>query len=123
MKGILSLSIILFISLFCIPASAEDGLTPENTVILSNETDESFCRDFSSLLKRLRPEWVILDSEEVPESVRDRNLIIIGELDAEYTGTIINEFLTQEEADYIRDVGGLQLGLQPGKWRKSHYLR
>jgi len=101
MKGILSLSIILVISLLNVPA--EDELTPENTIILSNETDASFCKDFSVLLKRVRPEWVILDSAEVPESVRDRNLIIIGELDAEYTGHIIKELLTQKEIDHIQD--------------------
>jgi len=104
MKGILSLTIILLISLLYLPASAENGeLTPENTVILSNETDESFCRDFSVLLKRVRPEWVILDSAVIPESARDKNLIIIGEVDAEYTGAVIKEFLTQEEEEYIRD--------------------
>ena len=101
MKGILSLSIILVISLLYVPA--EDELTPENTVILSNETDASFCKDFSVLLRRVRPEWVILDTAEVPEQVRDRNLIIIGELDAEYTGHIIKEFLTQKETDYIQE--------------------
>jgi len=101
MKGILSLSIILVISLLNVPA--EDELTPENTIILSNETDASFCKDFSVLLKRVRPEWVILDTAEVPESVRDRNLIIIGELDAEYTGHIIKELLTQKEIDHIQD--------------------
>ncbi len=102
MKGILSLSIVLVISLLYVPAN-EDELTPENTVILSNETDESFCKDFSVLLQRVRPEWVVLDSAVVPESVRDRNLIIVGGLDAEYTGVIIKEFLTQEEIDYIQD--------------------
>ncbi len=102
MKGILSLSVVLVVSLFCLPAAENGGLTPENTVICSNETDESFCRDFSVLLGRVRPEWVILDSAEIPESVRERNLIIIGELDAEYTGDIIREVIAQEEANYIR---------------------
>lgn len=104
MKRILSLSVVLLVSLLCVPAATETyELKPENTVILSNETDESFCRDFSVLLKRLKPEWVILDTSEVPESVRERNLIIIGELDAEYTGDVIKEFLTPEEEEYIRD--------------------
>ena len=102
MKGILSLSIVLVISLLYIPAN-EGELKPENTVILSNETDESFCRDFSVLLQRVRPEWVVLDSAVIPESVKDRNLIIIGELDSEYTGEIITEMITQKEADYIQD--------------------
>jgi len=102
MKGIVSLSIVLVISLLYIPAN-EGELTPENTVILSNETDESFCKDFSVLLQRVRPEWVVLDSAVIPESVRDRNLIIVGGPDSEYTGVIIKEFLTQEEIEYIQD--------------------
>ncbi|MBU7018843.1 MAG: hypothetical protein HXS44_15140 [Theionarchaea archaeon] len=104
MKGVLILSVIMLVSFFYVPESTENGeLTPENTVILSNETDASFLRDFSVILKRLRSEWIILESAEVPESVRDRNLIIIGELDAVYTGALIREFLTQEEIDYIED--------------------
>ena len=69
-------------------------LTPENTVILSNETDGSFCRDFSVLLKGLRLEWVTLDTAEVPESVRDKNLIIVGRLNSEYTGDMITELIS-----------------------------
>ncbi|MFQ5820471.1 MAG: S41 family peptidase [Candidatus Heimdallarchaeota archaeon] len=83
--------------------SASTEMIPENTVILSNETDEAFYKDFSVLLRRVRPEWILLDAAEVPESVRDKNLIIIGELDSEYTGTIITEFLTQEELEYIQE--------------------
>ena len=83
--------------------SASTEMIPENTVILSNETDEAFYKDFSVLLRRVRPEWILLDAAEVPESVRDKNLIIIGELDSEYTGTIITELLTQEELEYIRE--------------------
>ena len=104
MKGALILSVILILSSLYVSESTENReFTPENTVILSNETDASFCRDFSVILRRVRHEWVILENAEVPESVRDRNLIIIGELDAEYTGAIIREFLSQEEADYIED--------------------
>lgn len=96
------LTVIVLGSLLYVPVPAEHELTPENTVILSNETDESFCRDFSILLRRVQPEWFILDTAEMPESVRDKNLIIIGELDADYTGAIIQELL-QEEADSIRN--------------------
>lgn len=103
MKRIFFLVILLF-SLLCVPISTgNDELAPENTVILSNETDASFCRDFSVLLRRLRPEWIILDSTVVPESVQDKNLIIIGGPDAEYTGVIIEDFLTQKEVDSISD--------------------
>jgi len=48
--------------------SASTEMIPENTVILSNETDEAFCKDFSVLLRRVRPEWILLDAAEVPES-------------------------------------------------------
>jgi len=93
----------LFIAASLVPLSAQSSsVSPENTVILSNETDESFCKDFSVLLRRVRPEWIVLENVEVPEPVRDMNLIIIGELDAEYTGSIIKELLTQEEEEYIR---------------------
>jgi hypothetical protein len=103
MKRIEVFLVILVGSLLSLPVSASPELTPENTVILSNETDQSFCKDFSVLLDRLRPEWVILDSAEIPELVQDKNLIIIGELDAEYTGVIITELLTQEEITHIRE--------------------
>ena len=84
MKGILYISVVLLVSLLYVPASTEvNDITPENTVILSNQTDESFCKDFSVLLRRLTPEWIVLESPSIPEAVKDRNLIIIGELDAE----------------------------------------
>ena len=103
MKGItLSLALLIFLSF--LPVSTEiNDLTPENTVILSNQTDESFCRDFSVILKRVTPEWSILKSAEIPDSIKDKNLIIIGEIDAEYTGNIIQKTITPEEADFIRD--------------------
>lgn len=103
MKGIF-LSVILVISLFPVAGLSEDSTaTPENTVILSNETDESFCKDFSVLLRRLKPEWIVLDNAGVPESVREKNLIILGGLHSEYTGNIIKEFLSHEEVDHIQD--------------------
>jgi hypothetical protein len=84
-------------------------------VILSNETDASFCRDFSILLDRVRCEWVVLDRVDIPAHVRDNNLIIIGGLDAEYTGDIIKEFLTQKEVDYIQD-GHYSILLKDNPW-------
>jgi hypothetical protein len=84
-------------------------------VILSNETDASFCRDFSILLDRVRCEWVVLDRVDIPVHVRDNNLIIIGGLDAEYTGDIIKTFLTQEEVDYIQN-GHYSILLKDNPW-------
>ncbi len=77
--------------------SAEPGdVTPENTVILANQTDARFSLDFSVLLSQLRLEWVILDSAVLPESVMDKNLILMGHPDAENTGEIIRGILTLE---------------------------
>ncbi|MBU7001755.1 MAG: hypothetical protein HXS51_13390 [Theionarchaea archaeon] len=104
MRKISPILIILAFSLFCVPASVEDDeLGPENTVIISNDTDESFCRDFSVLLRRVKPEWVIVNTGEVPERIQDKNLIIIGGLDADYTGEIIAGMITREERDHIQD--------------------
>ncbi|MBU7023160.1 MAG: hypothetical protein HXS40_03250 [Theionarchaea archaeon] len=104
MKRISPILIILVFSLSCVPASVGNNeVVPENTVIISNETDESFCRDFSVLLRRVKPEWVIVNTGEVPERTRDKNLIIIGGLDAVYTGEIITGMITQEERDHIQN--------------------
>lgn len=98
------------------------GLTPENIVILSNETDASFCRDFSVPLKSLRVEWVVLDTAEVPESARDKHLIIVGRPDAEYTGDIINTLITQEEADYIRQEGHYSILEKDNPWHDNRII-
>ncbi|MBU7015433.1 MAG: hypothetical protein HXS43_11460 [Theionarchaea archaeon] len=104
MRQISPILIILAFSLSCVPGSAEDSeVVPGNTVIISNETDESFCTDFSVLLRRVKPEWIIVNAGEVPECAQDKNLIIIGGLDAEYTGEIIAEMITREERDHIQD--------------------
>ncbi len=97
-------------------------LTPENTVILSNETDGSFCRDFSVLLKGLRLEWVTLDTAEVPESARDKNLIIVGRLNAEYTGDMITELILQEEVDYIRQDGHYSVLEKDSPWNDNRII-
>ncbi len=101
--------------------SASTDMIPENTVILSNETDEAFCKDFSVLLWRVRPEWILLAAAEVPVSVRDKNLIIIGELDSEYTGTIIMELLTQEELEYIRE-GHYSVLKKESPWTAERFI-
>ncbi|MGB2895042.1 MAG: S41 family peptidase, partial [Anaerolineales bacterium] len=83
--------------------AAEPGdVTPENTVILANQTDARFSQDFSLLLSQLRLEWVILDGPVSPESVWDKNLILLGHPDAAYTGEIIRGILTPEEIEMLR---------------------
>ncbi|HUW10958.1 MAG TPA: hypothetical protein VM537_14605, partial [Anaerolineae bacterium] len=61
-------------------------LTPDNTAILSNAADRTFCRDFSPRLKRMHGHWHTLERAEVPVELRDRNLIIVGRTEAEHTG-------------------------------------
>jgi len=78
------------------------NLMPGNTVILANESDSQFSRDFSGLLKHLRLEWVVLDSAAVPDSIQDKNLILLGHPDAEYTGDVIRGMLTSEEIESLR---------------------
>ena len=78
------------------------NLLPNNTVIIANEMDARFSQDFSLLLRQLRLEWIILDGTVFPESVRDKNLILMGYPDAAYTGEIIREILTAEEIDMLR---------------------
>jgi len=82
--------------------SEPGNLLPKNTIIIANEMDARFSQDFSLLLKQLRLEWVILDGTVLPESVRDKNLILIGHPDAAYTGEIIRGILTAEEIDILR---------------------
>jgi len=83
--------------------AAEPGdVTPENTVILANQTDARFSQDFSLLLRQLRLEWVILEGTVLPESVKDKNLILLGHPDDAVTGEIIRGILTAEEIEMLR---------------------
>lgn len=58
------------------------------------------------LLKHLRLEWVVVDSPAVPESVVDKNLILLGRLDAAHTGEIMRGMMTAEEIRTIRAAVG-----------------
>ena len=88
----------------CLQKPPEE-LTPENTVILANQTDARFSQDYSVLLKSLRLEWAVVDSATVPDAVKDKNLILLGRLDAAYTGEIMRSMLTAEEIETIRAAG------------------
>ncbi len=87
---------------FQVHAAGLDDMTPENTVILANQTDARFIQDFSWLLRQLRLEWVILDDTVLPESVWEKNVILIGHPDAAYSGEIIRGVLTVEEIEMLR---------------------
>lgn len=78
------------------------NLTPENTVILANSMDARFSQDFSVQLKHLRLEWIVLDSTVVPDSIQDKNLVVLGHTDAEYTGDLIRGMLTAEEIESLQ---------------------
>jgi hypothetical protein len=80
-------------------------LTPENTVVLANEIDARFSRDFSVLLESLRLEWVIVNSATVPDSIKDRNLVLVGRLDAAHTGEILRSMLAEDEVETVRAAG------------------
>jgi len=99
--------------------------TPENTVIVANQTDARFSQDFSVLLKSLRLEWNIVDSATMPGSVKDKNLILLGRLDAAYTGKTIRSVLTADEIETIRGAGdGHVLLVKASPWAegRSVYL-
>ncbi|MCP4541416.1 MAG: hypothetical protein GY832_30165 [Chloroflexi bacterium] len=78
------------------------NLTPENTVILANSMDARFSQDFSVLLKHLRLEWIVLDSTVMPDSIQDKNLVVLGHPDAEYIGDLIRGMLTPEEIESLQ---------------------
>ncbi|MEA2080421.1 MAG: hypothetical protein U9P00_11300, partial [Pseudomonadota bacterium] len=88
------------------------NLLPNNTIIIANEMDARFSQDFSLLLRQLRLEWVILDGTVLPESVWDKNLILMGHPDAAYTGEIIRGILTAEEIDMLRAAADLHVVIQ-----------
>jgi hypothetical protein len=85
---------------------------PDNTVILANQVDARFGRDYSMLLKHLRLEWVVLDSAAVPDAVKDKNLILLGRLDAAYTGEIMRGMMTAEEIETLRAAAGKPVVLE-----------
>ena len=84
------ISILLLISVLSseYALSGDTGVTPFNTVILSNETDGDFCKDFSVILDRLTLDWVYLKTPDIPDKIKDKNLIILGGPDAPCTGIL-----------------------------------
>jgi hypothetical protein len=77
-------------------------LTTSNTVIVSNKFDALFSQDFSVLLKHLRLKWIVLDSAAVPDSIQDKNLILLGHPVSEFAGTVIRGMLSEEEIENIQ---------------------
>jgi hypothetical protein len=94
----------------CLHKPAEEP-TPENTVILANRTDARFSQDYSVLLRSLRLEWVIADSAAVPDSAKDKNLILLARVNAAYTGEMMRSMLTAEEIETIGAAGNESVAL------------
>ena len=80
-----------------------DNPKPQNTVILTTEMDARFSQDFSSLLKYLRLDWVVLNSSKVPDALHDMNLIFLGHPDDGFIGVVMEEILTGEEIKTIQN--------------------
>ncbi len=62
-------------------------------------------RDSSTLLKYLRLKCVIIDSPTVSDAVQDKNLILLGCLDAIHTSEIMRGLMTAEDMEMIRTAG------------------
>ena len=88
--------LLLFLSLAA-PAHARQpslaSLTPEETLIAANQSDAALCRDFSPLLKRLRVAWQLLDEAVLPAPAHDKHLLLIGTLQSDASGPLIQEAL------------------------------
>lgn len=100
-----------------------DNVLPQNTVIVANPMDARFSRDYSYLLKHLRLEWIILDGATVPESIHDKNLVLLGHPDSAYTGELIQGLLTAEEIDTLRSTPDQQVILEKeSPWRDDRSI-
>ena len=81
-------------------------VTLDEFVILSNDTDAAFCRDFSTSLKWSAIDWVILEKPAFPEGIKDKHVLLIGGPHSKYSWDLIEELTTQEERDLILGQGG-----------------
>jgi len=104
---------------FQIQAGIENELTISNTIIISNKTDGLFCKNFSPFLKRISLDWVFLESTEIPENVKTRNVIIIGGPDAGYTRKMVRNLLEDREAQYLREDGHYLVLRKENPWDDS----
>ncbi|NOR83073.1 MAG: hypothetical protein GQ526_06225 [Ardenticatenales bacterium] len=58
----------------------------------------------------------------MPESVRDKNLIIVGRLDSEYAGDVIAELMPREQVDYLRQDGRYSVFKEDSPWNDSRIV-
>ena len=112
-----------------IPGRADDcpcqmtepsDVVPGDTVVLANYADARFSRDFSPLVKQLRLQWVVLDRAAVPDSVRDKNLILLGHPDTPLTGELVRGLLTAEEIETVRATTDRHVVIEkPSPWMEG----
>ena len=95
--------LLLTITLQPVTLFASTELTPSDTIILSNRTDMDFCSDFSVFMKQLSIDWICINTLELPVDTKEKNVILVGGPDAAYTGDIVKDLITEEEADLIRE--------------------
>ena len=116
MKRILLIAIVLLSTIDVQVAQETHKITIDNTVVISNETDESFCRDFSPFLNIVSLDWVILKERNLPESVKEKNIIIIGGPDAEIVGNIVTDILSWKEERFFRNPGNYSVLEKESHW-------
>jgi len=91
------LPLLFLLAAMAFQQAAATGSSPEDFLLVSNEVDGLYCRDFSVLLGRLDCEWLVLDGDGLPEQARRGNLVIIGGLDSIHTGELMEDLLSGEE--------------------------
>lgn len=95
---------------------------PDEFVILSNETDAHFYRDFSTSLRWSALEWVNLENAHIPDSVKDKHILLIGEPDSPFTGQIIAELTTPDERNSILTEGQYVILNKKSPWREDRLV-
>lgn len=116
---------LLLLLLPVMTAGAQDKtlgqLKPEGTLFIANYSDTALCRDFSPLLGKLRVEWLILDREMPPDSIRDKDLVLIGTLSSETTGLLLRSLLSAGDIALLEQNGPTILQKE-NPWNKGRLL-
>jgi len=88
-------------SLFCNEQIEHSSLGSEDTVIISNLENASFLNDFSFTMSRLKCEWVNLDELAIPKDYHNKNIILIGNPNSEFSWDIICNHTAKDELEDI----------------------
>ncbi len=95
-----------FVLLASLPGLGNESLKvdpePSNTVLVASRVEGQFSRDFSPLLKGLRCQWCIVEDGDIPKSVREMNVVLIGRQGVPGTDEIMRQVLTTEELQNLR---------------------